>query len=267
MSVIERDNMSNNSRGLALLPCIAATLMLACGDPTNVTTLDYTEGRLSVRPRLPHAVIPIGLSVDTILAGGAPVYVYVPQSYHQDVPARVTLLLHGSLGSGQEMVGTFENYAERDGIVLVAPSAHGYSWDRMVGGKYGADVAELDTVLKWTFDNIDVDPQHLSIAGFSDGATYSLLIGLKNGDLFERIVAFAPCPRMPDGLVGKPMIFIAQGVNDMVLPIDECSRVIVPQLRALGYDVTFREYPSPHGDGHYVTQEVASEAFDWLAGR
>jgi phospholipase/carboxylesterase len=45
-----------------------------------------------------------------------------------------------------------------------------------------------------------------------------------------------------------------------VLPIARTSRRVVPDLRADGYDVTYREF-----DGaHVVPPSVAAEAADWL---
>lgn len=47
-----------------------------------------------------------------------------------------------------------------------------------------------------------------------------------------------------------------------MLPIDQCSRRIVPELKRLGYDVTYREF-----DGrHTLPPEIASEAMQWFLG-
>jgi predicted esterase len=45
-----------------------------------------------------------------------------------------------------------------------------------------------------------------------------------------------------------------------VLPIDRCSRRIVPTLRRAGYDVTQREFDG----GHAVPPEVVHDAADWF---
>jgi predicted esterase len=47
------------------------------------------------------------------------------------------------------------------------------------------------------------------------------------------------------------------------MPIDETSRKFVPRLKALNYDVTYREY-----DGrHTLPPEVLREVFEWFAGK
>jgi len=45
-----------------------------------------------------------------------------------------------------------------------------------------------------------------------------------------------------------------------VLPIDQCSRRIVPMLRRAGYDVRYDEFEG----GHTVPPAIASAAVDWL---
>jgi phospholipase/carboxylesterase len=64
--------------------------------------------------------------------------------------------------------------------------------------------------------------------------------------------------------VGKPRIYVSHGTRDQVLPIDACSRRLVPQLERTGYDVRFHEFDGPHA----IPAEIAQEALDWfVAGR
>jgi predicted esterase len=46
------------------------------------------------------------------------------------------------------------------------------------------------------------------------------------------------------------------------LPIDLCSRRIVPRLERAGYDVRYREFDG----GHTISPEIALEAVDWFTG-
>ena len=59
---------------------------------------------------------------------------------------------------------------------------------------------------------------------------------------------------------GKPSVFISHGTQDVVLPINNTSRVITPRLRAAGYDVLYREFDGPH----QLLPEIAREAFAWF---
>jgi predicted esterase len=53
---------------------------------------------------------------------------------------------------------------------------------------------------------------------------------------------------------------VSHGTADQILPIDQCSRVIVPRLRALGYETTFREFEGRHE----MPPEIAADAMRWL---
>jgi phospholipase/carboxylesterase len=100
----------------------------------------------------------------------------------------------------------------------------------------------------------------MAMAGFSDGATCSLSLGLANGDLFSAVLGFSPGFVVDLPHIGKPPVFISHGTQDNILPIDECSRRIVPKLEAEGYKVTYREF-----DGkHTLPPEVAAEAMRWF---
>src|SRR5690349_14549860 len=98
------------------------------------------------------------------------------------------------------------------------------------------------TTLERTFDRCSVDPSHLAVGGFSDGASYALSIGITNGDLCAYIIAFSPGFIAPATQRGAPHIFISHGTRDATLPIDACSRIFVPQIERAGYEVPYREF-------------------------
>jgi predicted esterase len=105
-----------------------------------------------------------------------------------------------------------------------------------------------------------VDPTHLAISGFSDGASYALSLGLANADLFTHIIAFSPGFLVPTRRVGTPQVYISHGRADTVLPIDQTTRKIVPQLRAAGIPTELHEFDGPH----VVPAEIAEDAVRWL---
>ena len=75
------------------------------------------------------------------------------------------------------------------------------------------------------------------------------------------MLAFSPGFMAPAGQVGSPRIFISHGTRDEVLPIERCSRQIVPQLRRAGYDVRYRDFEG----GHAVPSAATHEAVGWFA--
>jgi phospholipase/carboxylesterase len=142
---------------------------------------------------------------------------------------------------------------------LVGPDSRGRTWD-VILDDYGPDVEFIDSVLAQVFGRYAVDPALVAAGGFSDGASYALSLGLTNGDLFHRIVAFSPGFISPAAMADKPRFYVSHGVHDDVLPINACSRRLVPALEQIGYEVLYHEFEG----GHTVPPDIAQEAFDWL---
>lgn len=196
------------------------------------------------------------------VAGGADGLLYVPAAYRPDRPAPLVVLLHGAGGRARSGLVPLLDRADDAGLILLAPQARGRTWD-VILDEPGPDVASIDALLREVFDRFAVDPSLVALGGFSDGASYGLSLGLANGDLFSRLVAFSPGFISPVGERGRPAIFVSHGVDDTVLPIDRCSRVIVPDLRRDGYEVDYREFDGGHG----VPDDVARSAVEWLQDR
>ncbi|MDQ0864709.1 hypothetical protein [Arthrobacter globiformis] len=184
---------------------------------------------------------------------------YVPAALRQGRPAPLTLLLHGAGGDAAGGLGLLSGYAEEHRLVLAAPSSRTSTWDG-VRGVFGTDVKAINRALEQIFQLVFVDPNRIAIGGFSDGASYALGLGLANGGLFAKIIAFSPGFIPPALRTGRPHIFVSHGDRDNVLPIDRTSRRLVPLLNREGYNVTYREFRG----GHAVPPEITQEAIEWL---
>ena len=189
--------------------------------------------------------------------GGRDTLLYVPTIYNPGRAAGMIGMLHGAGGAADHGIELLRADADEYGLLLLAPASHAATWDVIVGG-FGADVAVIDEALRIIFDRYAVDARRLAIGGFSDGASYALSLGLTNGDLFTSIIAFAPGFAAPASLHGRPRIYISHGTQDRVLPIDRCSRRLVPVLRGEGYDVRYREFEG----GHTIPPDVRREAIE-----
>jgi len=213
---------------------------------------------LSARPEQPRDLITPGLHrLD--LARERDVLLFVPANYQPEHQAPFVLSLHGAGGNEQSGLYPLRELADEAGFILLAPAARRQTWDVILGG-YGPDVSFIDRALAEVFACCSIDPTRLAIGGFSDGASYALSLGLTNGDLFQRILAFSPGFMAPAAQRGQPEIFISHGSSDEVLPIDPTSRRIVPQLEEAGYDVVYREFDGPHT----VPPDIAFEAVRWF---
>ncbi len=187
-------------------------------------------------------------------------YLYVPQGYDPARPAPLVLLLHGSGGDARQGLQLLEHLAESHGLILLALSSTGPTWDVIYTRSYQADVALIEKALAQVFGQYSVDLRRLAIGGFSDGASYALSLGRANGLLFSDVIAYSPGFIAPAPPEGKPRIFISHGVGDRVLPIDPCSRTIVSRLRKADYSVMYREFDG----GHTVPPDVAQRSVDWF---
>jgi phospholipase/carboxylesterase len=217
------------------------------------------NGRLTARPRTPTGTVTLGeqrLSLGDERDG----LLYVPAGYVASRPAPLVVMLHGAGGSAPGALRPFRALADAAGLVLVAPESRGTTWDA-IRSSYGPDIAFIDRVLTSVFSRVAVDPARLTVEGFSDGATYAIGVGLTNGDLFKRVIAFSPgfIPAVEPH--ERPSIFVSHGTRDSILPIDQCSRRIVPELLRAGYELKYREFDGPHT----VPVDIAKEAITWMA--
>ena len=116
----------------------------------------------------------------------------------------------------------------------------------------------LDQALGNLFGVCGVDPEHVAIAGFSDGASYALSLGLRNAGLFRHVLAFSPGFAVPSQIRPGPEVFISHGRQDQVLPIERCGRRVAAELKEAGYDVDYREFSG----GHVVPNEMLSAGIE-----
>jgi predicted esterase len=223
------------------------------------------QGRLRSRPvRTPVGTAPVGQWVLESDGGPAEGYLYVPAGYRAEDPAPLVLLLHGAGEDARDGLAQLREQADESGLILLALSSRGPTWDSILDrGRYGSDIVTIDRVLDHAFSSCAVDPTRVGVGGYSDGASYALSLGLANGDLFSDVLAFSPGFLAPTGQTGSPRNFVSHGTQDGWLPIDSCSRRIVPQLERAGYEVRYREFEG----GHVVPPGIAREAATWFADR
>jgi predicted esterase len=175
-------------------------------------------------------------------------------------PLPLLVLFHGAGGNAEGMLRRLGAAADNAEVAVLAPDSRDSSWDA-IRDRFGRDVAFVNRALDIVFESVAVDPARIAVGGFSDGATYALSLGLINGDLFQRVVAFSPGFVVDGSAHGHPRFFISHGTADPILPIGVSSRSIVPALRKRGYEVTFREFDG----GHEVPADIARDGMQWVA--
>ena len=211
--------------------------------------------RLLVRPD-PTAVATLPTGTCRLpTATGRDALLHVPEG---QVHALV-VALHGAGGDGGAALGLIEELADRLGIAVLAPSSAASTWGPVRGG-VDVDTPALAGVLEQVLARLPLEPARLAVAGFSDGASYALSLGLANGDVLRKVVAFSPGFEAADARRGSPAFFVTHGTRDEVLPIDRTSRRVVPALQAAGCAVDYREFDGPH----VVPPDLAAAAMEWV---
>ena len=233
------------------------------------------DARLTARPSATKTTWAAGTHA-LGLGGARDAFLQVPADAG-DGPLPVLVLFHGAGGSAERFLRRLAKATEALRIVILATDSRARTWDVIPGEQgtlldivtghrrsagFGPDVEFLDRALERVFQKVAGDPERIAVGGFSDGASYALSLGLTNGDLFRRIVAFSPGFIVEGEPRGRPQVFVSHGRADEILPIDRCSRRIVPVLQERGYAVTFREFDG----GHEMPEALAREAISWIMG-
>jgi phospholipase/carboxylesterase len=220
--------------------------------------LGRREGRLSARPRTVSTTMAPGFSALS-MGRERDGLLYVPLAAKKG-PVPLMVLLHGAGGSAQGIRRRLLESTDSIDFAVLVPDSRGPTWDA-IRSDYGPDIAFIDSALKVVFARVSIDPTRVSVAGFSDGASYALALGRINGDLFSRVVAFSPGFVPPSIPMGKPEVFITHGSTDPILPFDVTSHRIAPALKKAGYVVTLKQF----NGGHTIPADLARVAFLWAA--
>ena len=218
------------------------------------TPRGHADGRLGSRPRahLDAAALPPGLHPlsDVGLPGHL---LLVP-----DGPStgRLVVWFHGAGGDARTSAPVLQDVATAHRALVLLPSSSASTWD-LLTGRVGEDVAALDLALEHVLSLTAVSS--CALAGFSDGGSYALSLGLANGDLAEAVLAFSPGFLAPPAVVGRPRCFVAHGTSDAVLPVDRCGRRVVQLLQQHDYPVVYEEFDG----GHVVRPDLLHRSFAW----
>ena len=217
------------------------------------------NSRITAKPGLAPTT-PMEPGIHDLVVSGSDRFCWmiVPTGYEPSRAWPLALFFRGAVTPARNYMDNFQPIADELGLIILAPEAAGSTWDLILGG-FGPDVSFIDRALDTAYRRVHVDSTRIGTSGFSDGASYSLSLGLTNGDIFAHIAAFSPGFIEADGPRGHPGFFITHGTMDTVLPVDG-SRHIVQELRSADYEVEYREFDGPHA----VSLTLAREAYSWM---
>jgi phospholipase/carboxylesterase len=216
-------------------------------------------GRLSFRHAAPtKPSLPAGRN-SLALTGQRDAVLYVPQQIRAGAAVPLLVMFHGAGGSAEKILPFFEQHAEQHGFLLLAPQSQLPTWDLVIGGN-GPDLEQLNAALNTVAGHFLLEPERLGFAGFSDGASYALSIGVTNGDIVSHVMALSGGFMSIFIQEGAPQVFIAHGLADEQLAIETCGRANAAQLKAAGYQVDYIEFNGKH----VIQPAIAGLAVDFF---
>ncbi|GGI54756.1 alpha/beta hydrolase [Oxalicibacterium solurbis] len=187
---------------------------------------------------------------------------YVPSSLPKEGPVPLLVMFHGAGGFPEKVLPFLEEHAEREGFLILAPQSLYPTWDIVIGGS-GPDLERLEQELTEVFSRYQIDTSHFGFAGFSDGGSYSLSMGITNGDLVSHVIVFSGGFMSVFMQEGMPKVFISHGLIDEQLPIETSGRKHADQLKAAGYDVNYVEF----NEKHIIHPPIVKLAIDFFLDR
>jgi polyhydroxybutyrate depolymerase len=152
-----------------------------------------------------------------------------------DGPAPLVLALHGLLETGTTMRkrvtrGRMDEIAEDFGVVVAYPTAFTRVWN--LGEGLGAeriiprrdDLVYLEQVIGMVRERVEIDPERIFAAGYSQGGIMSFALACKNPGLIRAVASVAMA--LPEGLAEDCARYPPEGVvlihgsEDWVVPIE-----------------------------------------------
>lgn len=208
-----------------------------------------------------------------------------PEEYDNQKPYPLVIGLHGKGGTATGFISLGKHFTKH-GFIFAAPQGayiHSmsdgilkpmYSWEIKVpdkelwkqGDQYSVEY--ILNVVKYFSDNYKISDVYLM--GFSQGAAYTYLSGIKNPDIFKGIICiggYLPSTDKPYSIITEDEIiaakylkvFIAHGKNDQIIDY-EIGRGAKNKLKKAGYKVHFLGY----SEGHRITPSVLEQVVSWI---
>jgi len=189
---------------------------------------------------------------------------YVPEHWDGRAPMPLIVALHGGHGHGRDFLWSWLREARSRGMLLLAPTSCERTWSIM--GDEDVDARALRQMVESVAGCYPVDRARVLLTGMSDGATYALLCGLKDGMPFTHL---APaCGVLHPGLLAsgdllrvraRP-VYLVHGALDWMFPV-HTARLARQALQASGAALVYREIADL---AHAYPRDENPRILDWL---
>jgi len=219
-------------------------------------------GRLSFRPGAEPSAEPLPAGRHAVhFDEGREAVLVVPDGLDTGAPVPLLVMFHGAGGEANRVLPHLVPHARNRKFLLLAPQSMFVTWDIVVGG-HGPDLQRLDAALSTVARHFRLDPARLAFAGFSDGGSYALSMGVTNGDVASHVIGLSAGFMNTFTQAGTPRVFLAHGRTDRQLPIETSAHPHAKRLLDSGHDLTLQ----PFDGDHVIVPWVVARAVDFFLG-
>jgi len=189
---------------------------------------------------------------------------YVPETWDGRATMPLVVALHGGHGHGRDFLWSWLREARARQALVLAPTSESRTWSLM-----GPDVdaPRLARMVESVGERYPVDRARVLLTGMSDGATYALMQGAREGSPFTHL---APACGVlhPMLLAGDALhtlrdrpIYLVHGALDWMFPV-ETTRLAQQVLTAAGAQLVYREIDDL---SHTYPRDENPKILEWLA--
>jgi phospholipase/carboxylesterase len=191
---------------------------------------------------------------------------YVPEQSDGQRPMPLVVALHGGHGHGRDFLWAWLREARSREALVLSPTSRDRTWSIMGGDD--VDAEPLRKMVDSVASRYPVDRARVLLTGMSDGATYALLCGLREGMPFTHLAplwgVLHPMLLANGDLArahGVP-VYLVHGALDWMFPV-HTARLARQALSAAGARLVYREVEDL---SHTYPRDENPKILDWLAG-
>src|SRR5262249_45610315 len=150
------------------------------------------------------------------------------------------------------------------GVMVLAPTSRDRTWSIM--RREDADAEPLKAMVAFVAERYPVDPTRVLLTGMSDGATYTLLCGVREGAPFTHLAPACGVvhPLLMAGETRERIrgrrIYLIHGALDWMFPVN-ITRMAGELLKESGAQLVYREIEDL---SHTYPRDENPAILDWL---
>ena len=188
---------------------------------------------------------------------------YIPENKSQKASLPLIVALHGSSGHGADFLWNWLKEARSRGFLLLCPTSSEQTWSLE---NVWEDLFKILTAIDNLSGISSINSEKILITGMSDGATFSMLAGLRKSTPFTHIAPFsgimpASLAKMSDDTLATDRpVFLVHGTEDKIFPV-ETAFLTKSELETAKVEVVLK---TKNGLGHTYARNEHDSLLNWF---